>query len=165
MGRDYEFPYLIIMVGLMATGSVVIQTTPREELQQYSENVMTILIPILIIHFIIRIRMIRARLSPYISHMPIKSPRYRINNIVRLTHAIVFYYTEVLSITIMALYVITLGLGIGDEYFPKLQVWELVASFAVYPYLGQIIPWLMKHDEKHHKESQEKAGLYYEGYY
>lgn len=76
-----------------------------------------------------------------------------------------FFATELFGIFVLAASVSVIGFGMAGENFVKLQVWESLASFAIFPFLGQIMPILLRRDEHRHKESQEKAGLYYESFY
>jgi len=80
-------------------------------------------------------------------------------------YAGVFFAMELFSIWVLAMYVFIIGFEMGDENFIKIQVWETMSSFVIFPFLGQIMPILMRWDEQYHKESQEKAGLYYEPFY
>lgn len=160
-----ELIYLLIMTSIMVAGNVFLHITPSEELKQYAEYVPLGLLITLLGHFVLRRYTLIKKFSKYLVFAPIKPFHYKFNYITKAVHSGVFYLGEMISITVIAMSVFIIGFEMGNENFETLQVWEIFASFAVFPFLGQLIPILMKKDEEDHKEVQEKAGLYYEFYY
>ena len=160
-----EIRYLLAMIGLMIVANVLLNITPSEQLKELVPYVTPTTILFFLIHFFVRRKMLRQKFRKYLEHTPIKSPNYKLKYITKAVHAGVFFATELFSMSILSLYVFALAYGTGGDDFVYIQVWELVASFAVFPFLGQLMPLLLKWDEKHHKASQEKAGLRYHSYY
>lgn len=153
------------MTTLMAIASVCLQITPKEQLQQLVPYVNSISIIVFGGVFFVRHRMLTHKFSQYIEHCPKKSHRYKIRYISKAMYSSVFFATELFSIWVLVMYVFIVGFGMGDDDFRKIQAWETMSSFVIFPFLGQIMPILLKRDERHHKESREKAGLYHELYY
>jgi hypothetical protein len=160
-----ELIYLGIMSTLMTIANVLLWQTSPEELRQYTQFVVPVTIVVFVGLFFVRRPMLKQRFSKYLVKAPIKPHHYKLNYIVKAIHAGVFFATELFGIFVMAMSIYIIGFGIGIDSFEKIHVWETFASFGVFPFLGQLMPILLKRDEQHHKESQEKAGLHYESYY
>ena len=149
----------------MITANVFLQIIPPEELKQYVPYVMPAAMLAFFGLFLVRRRILVRRFSKLLVRAPIKPHHYNRNYLIKATNAGVFFGAELFGIFVIAVSIFVIGYGTGDDNFEKLQVWEYLSSFAVFPFLGQIMPILLKWDEQHHKESQEKAGLYYESFY
>ena len=165
MIEKHEIVYLVIMTSLMITCNIFLHMTPSEELKQYIQYMPHGLVIILSGHFVLRRYTLKKIFSKYLIFAPIKPFHYKFNYISKAVSSGGFYFAEMVGIVTMALSMFVIGFDSGNENFETLQIWDIFATFAVIPFLGQLIPMLMKIDEVDHKESQEKAGLYYEPYY
>jgi len=160
-----ELIYLGIMILLMTGANAFIHLTALEQLKQFVPYLVPTTLFVFLVHFLFRRHVLRKKFKKLIERTPIKSRHYKRNFIIKAVNSGVFFGTELFSIFALTMYVIIIGFGMGGDDFTKIHVWETLASLGVFPYLGQIMPILLKWDEQHHKKSQEKAGLYYEPYY
>ena len=160
-----ELIYLGIMIGLMIGASAFIHLTAPEQLKQFVPYLVPTTLFLFLVHFLFRRHILRKKFKKLIELAPIKSRHYKRNFIMKAVNSGVFFGGELFSIFVLGMYVIIIGFGMGGDDFTKIQVWETLASFGVFPFLGQMMPILLKWDEGYHKKSFEKAGLYYESYY
>lgn len=142
-----ELIYLGIMTVLMIAANVFLRLTPLEQLQQFALYVTPTTIFIFLVHFFVRGHILRQKFSKYLVHAPIKPHHYKKNYTVKAVNSTVFFATELFSIFVLAMTVFIIGFGMGGDNFEKIHIWETLASFGVFPFLGQIMPILLKWDE------------------